>query len=523
MAVFSLTAQVASCFICLAFAQDPQELNMKANIMIAGSARRRSGNFLSHNGPTVAPRPPLENSWRMSDKSLWRPSAAFKIFDGDENEVLSRKEIVDGSNMDGAMAYPKFLQDFDDDRDGFISIKEFDRDPIAAFRLLDMDGSGRVNSYELVENGNLDLARAARYVQMMDKDGDGLVSLEEYKQKHGSDKLDFVSLKAIKNEKSDMKLNAKKRQRGFNHFDADKDGMLSGEEINAVGSMNSESLRNFFKDFDKDHDGKIDLAEFTATQGAPFKLFDQNSDGKVTLSELQRVGSLNEDDAIGFMQEIDEDENESLSQDEFDFTGFSDALPTKKEMAPQKELEGIKKIKAPQEERSPASAAFKMLDVDESSGLTPFELIEAAKFSKQQVLDYFRKYDTNGNSQISATEFERKGSAAFEAYDIDRSGVVDQKELQEVNNLRKSTAAAYIERFDLNEDGVIQPKEFKRTAMPPADARKVVPAGTRVPLAQLAANARTDLRRTSMQNLRSTARKIYQQTIKDVVEDIRPN
>lgn len=487
------------------FAVTLQALRVYVGLCVCFAAQEPQQGFLS---PTKPPRVPLENKWRMSDKTLWEASPAFKIFDSDENEVLSRGEILDGSNMANKEAYQLYVQDFDDDRDGFVSVKEFDRDPTAAFRLLDMDGSNKINSYELIENGNLDLNRAEKYIKLLDKDGDDKISLEEYKKGHGSDRFDKVTFKALKAEKSEIKQHDKNIAWFFSQLDADKDGALNAEEIRIAGGMNSEKLRNFYKDFDLDKNGKLDSSEFLQNTGARSRLFDQNDSGGVSATEVATVAGVQAEDAQGFFQERDEDENGVLSEDELNLAGLANARAGKK--GPQRELEGIRKDKAPQEDVAPSSAAFKMLDVDESTQLTPFELIEAAKFTKPQVLEYFAKYDTNKNSQISSTEFERHAAAAFEAYDTDRNGEVSQKELMEVNNLKKATAAAYIQRFDNNGDGVISAEEFKKSAMPPADAKG--PGTNRGALGQVAVELRKDLRKSAIPHMK--------QTIKDFVDTL---
>jgi Ca2+-binding EF-hand superfamily protein len=85
-------------------------------------------------------------------------------------------------------------------------------------------------------------------------------------------------------------------------FDKDKDGKLSDEEIAAItpptgkGKAGSASLTAFFSKYDKNHDGVIDGDEkeavrkdYAANPEGPLKKFDKNGDGKLDDEELAAV------------------------------------------------------------------------------------------------------------------------------------------------------------------------------------------------------------------------------------------
>jgi Ca2+-binding EF-hand superfamily protein len=69
----------------------------------------------------------------------------------------------------------------------------------------------------------------------------------------------------------------------FQEMDADKDGKLSRQEIDAAAEK-------VFQEADRDRDGYLSEQEFKAIQGArsKFRDLDRNKDGKLSMDELRK-------------------------------------------------------------------------------------------------------------------------------------------------------------------------------------------------------------------------------------------
>ena len=69
----------------------------------------------------------------------------------------------------------------------------------------------------------------------------------------------------------------------FQEMDADKDGKLSRQEIDAAAEK-------VFQEADKDRDGYLSEQEFKAIQGArsKFRDLDRNKDGKLSMDEIRK-------------------------------------------------------------------------------------------------------------------------------------------------------------------------------------------------------------------------------------------
>ncbi|KAI8020689.1 putative calcium-binding protein CML25 [Camellia lanceoleosa] len=126
------------------------------------------------------------------------------------------------------------------------------------FQFLDSNGDGKLSPLELsqvlLSLGHVDKSTAAKeakkMVLEMDRDGDGLVDIEE-----------FMTVVSIDEEDDDL-------MDAFAMFDCDKNGLISVEELQRVlrslvcDSCSIEECREMIKGVDRDGDGFVDFDEF---------------------------------------------------------------------------------------------------------------------------------------------------------------------------------------------------------------------------------------------------------------------
>ena len=122
----------------------------------------------------------------------------------------------------------------------------------------------------------------------------------------------------------------------FKRADKDKDGVVSTEEFKQVlklifGKLPKNKLLKMVSDADLDKDGKIDYQEFSKVLKLrirknkflkAFQLLDSNGDGKISQGEIKLViqqigGTLFDEDINKMIQDVDKDGDGYLSYNEF--------------------------------------------------------------------------------------------------------------------------------------------------------------------------------------------------------------
>lgn len=79
----------------------------------------------------------------------------------------------------------------------------------------------------------------------------------------------------------------KSRQKRFDRFDADGNGMVSADEIEQVVRQRVERMtKRTVRRFDSDRNGSITLQEFNRSARERFTWMDLNDDGRITREEL---------------------------------------------------------------------------------------------------------------------------------------------------------------------------------------------------------------------------------------------
>ena len=132
----------------------------------------------------------------------------------------------------------------------------------------------------------------------------------------------------------------KELQDVFDQFDKDKDGKISGKELeNAMISMGQspteEEINEMMNEVDLNKDGKIDFDEFMIlmTKRSPdnqteeevinaFRVFDKEGNGLIASAELKHImmsigDKMTEEEADEMVNEADIDEDGMINYEEF--------------------------------------------------------------------------------------------------------------------------------------------------------------------------------------------------------------
>lgn len=151
-----------------------------------------------------------------------------------------------------------FIEQFDADGDGLVSVSEFPGDEMM-FSGLDVDDSGYIDADEAPQgpppHGGPD---SETMLSEFDIDGDGLLSADEFPgpQDH------------------------------FNHLDADADGLLSADELATAGPGPRPEGEDGFANDDVDQDGYVSQAEFSGPE-EHFAQLDTDGDGYISEQEVR--------------------------------------------------------------------------------------------------------------------------------------------------------------------------------------------------------------------------------------------
>ena len=457
---------------------------------------------------------------------------AFKRFDADGDGSISITELKKGAGSDfssGEIAAVFALGDAD--QDGDISFAEFAqlvlpsaRDKVSelkksfnsanaikeAFNKFDINRDGKISCDELRNGLNSTGLRfndqeVMTVFAIADLDGDGEICIQEFMALLGEGSVQqaqpqsgSISIKSIEDVKS-----------AFRRFDINNDGHLDRNEFRQLMMASSSGnvdgqIDSLFKQADVDGDGKVDYQElikllFPASAQAlqklqrtfknlndvkaAFKRYDADGDGHVSKQELQQVMagfSSSEVDAIFALG--DKDQSGGIDVQEFISLMMPNAPAVIAKLS--MSFRSIQNIKD----------SFKKFDANGDGQISMSELRAGMKISDSELETVFALGDLDGDGEISMSEFVRIMSplagnavnrfrncfkdiydlvAAFRKIDSNADGSISIQELAAgMRDMRMSFSNeetnAMFSAADINQDGEICYTEFVSLIIPSA-------------------------------------------------------
>jgi calmodulin len=473
---------------------------------------------------------------------------AFKQFDTDNDGEISRNEVIGGMKRSGRNFTDEEIDALfilaDRDNNGQIDFPEFalimipsaperiaklrrvyktQAEVTAAFKMFDTNGDGAIDYNEMMSG--LNKSKVLMTDQEMetifglaDLDGDGEVSLGEFVQllcpgaaavSSGSGNVSSVIEKF-----RSLYKNIDDVRRAFNMYDANKDGAISREELQAgmckSGQFTPKESSIVFDHADLDGNGEIDIGEFVGLMFpraaelisnlkqnfrneddvvSAFKSWDTDGDGQISFKELknvvQRTGQKMSDEEINSIFVIgDKDQNGEIDMEEFKAM----MLPSTSDV--------VSKFRSIRKTVKDVQKAFKEFDGNGDGSIDQAELVSAlsGSFTKQEVMTIFAAADIDGNGEIDYEEFialmcpsasdiieKFRGKyqnmsevrAAFQRFDKNGDGALSKEEL---TNALKSSGQSYsnvevdaiFSLGDVDGDGEITLEEFVNLMHPSA-------------------------------------------------------
>ena len=439
------------------------------------------------------------NDGKLSfDEWLARPGEAWFVkMDENQDGRVSRHELAKGDSflLNGDRVDRAFTT-CDRNGDGFLTPDEFpDKPPETVFVYVDDNGDGKLSLAEFIKEKTTPeevAAAKARFAKMdldhdgflrlreylyhladdafwgMDRDGDGYVSREEYRQAAGQ-------------AGSDAKPDAAAK---FAAMDLNRDGKLSFTEFKTaagkeaqLASKDPSNLAPFdlFRQVDQNKDGLLDFKEFCLGEGrgrSPelaqklFKLIDRNNDGKISLEELNTCP------AEAWFMRIDRDQDGRISESELGrFDTFLLAGNRVGRAFANYDLNGDRFMSFEEFANRPPEVAFIYADNDGDGELSLAEFLGGRSDPKEvaEAKILFAKKDFDHDGCLSLREYlDDPADAAFWAMDQDRDGYVSREEyLRAAGRGADGTRPAASAKFgsmDLNHDGRLSLTEFRIAA-----------------------------------------------------------
>ena len=178
-----------------------------------------------------------------------------------------------------------YLQRLDVDNDGAVTIEEYLRRRTISFTRLDRNRDGVVEQTELTSGSS------SRRGLTMER------RIERLFERAGRDALPKLTLAAFESEltATEGKRAARppsarmidQRQRLFTFYDQNADGVVEKAEFDAARTEDREyRQRRAMHILDRSGDGKITLEEFTADARARFQRLDLNRDGRINEADM---------------------------------------------------------------------------------------------------------------------------------------------------------------------------------------------------------------------------------------------
>lgn len=157
-----------------------------------------------------------------------------------------------------------FMQRFDLNNDGNITLDEFNQGSAERFGRMDRDNNNMISQDEFKAYAST--RRSERMLKKMDSNNDGQITRQEF---------------------LDAKMKSAEQQ--FTGMDTDANGVISASELNASRMGRHERFGKIYDRIDANRDGNVTRDESQTAWTRWFSKMDQNGDGLVTANEVMEM------------------------------------------------------------------------------------------------------------------------------------------------------------------------------------------------------------------------------------------
>ncbi len=178
--------------------------------------------------------------------------------------ILTGTIFVSGTAF-AQRGHNKFMRFFDSDKDGNVTMQEFDKAAKSRYQRMDKNNDGKMtdDEFKAYLSERRDERRNKKF-QKMDANKDGAVSKDEY-----------------------IAYQTNKAEKRFSRMDTDKNSMLTQEENNKRGKRRRPGGNKMLKRLDTNNDGIVTQKESYNAWSNWFGRIDANGDKTVTKEEVR--------------------------------------------------------------------------------------------------------------------------------------------------------------------------------------------------------------------------------------------